>query len=186
MPRGGGGNRSGDAGGGREHFFVSAGHDGVTPRRASTLTTSTIGKRIESLFLSSFLRRATTTAGATTRTKEERGTMSGSSQVCRYNNDEYNDDNDNYCVATIFDGGILVVLFPDNAKMATFQGRKSESGNGMHDIPELTLSWEYCRCQCNAAQRHVQRNANNIDDDLNDDEDDDNSGGGGVWDLLPT
>ncbi len=31
----------------------------------------------------------------------------------------------------------------------------------------------------------MQRDANNIDDDLGNDEDDDNGGGGGVWDILP-
>ena len=56
---------------------------------------------------------------------------------------EYDDDNDDYCIATIRDDGILVVPFPNDAKMATFWGRKSESGNGMHDMPEP--------CQCDAA-----------------------------------
>ena len=79
----------------------------------------------------------------------------GSFQVCGYNDNKYDDDNNKYRVATIHDGGILVVPFPDNAKMATFWGRKSESVNGMHDIPEPKLSWEYRRCQCNAARRHA-------------------------------
>ena len=112
--------------------------------------------------------------------------MSGSSQVCGYDNNKYDDDNNDFRVATIRDGWILVVPFPDDAKMATFQGRKSEFGNGMHDMPEPKLSWEYCWCQCNAARRHVQCNANNIDDNLDNNEDDNNGGGGGVWDLLPT
>ncbi len=77
--------------------------------------------------------------------------MLGSSRVSGYNDDKYDDDNDNYSVATIRNGGILVVPFPDDAKMATFRGRKSESGNGMHDMPKPKLSWEYPRCQCNAA-----------------------------------
>jgi hypothetical protein len=98
--------------------------------------------------------------------------MLRSSRVCGYDDDEYNDDNDNYRVAMIRDGGILVVPFPDDAKMATFWGRKSESGNGMHDMPEP--------CQCDAAPRHVRHDANDIDDDLDDDEDID-GGGGGVW-----
>jgi hypothetical protein len=86
----------------------------------------------------------------------------------------------------ICDGRILVVSFPDDAKMATFRGRKSESGNRMHNMPEPKLSWEYCRCQCHAAQWHVQCNANNIINDLNEDEDDNNGGRGGIWDLLST
>ncbi len=112
--------------------------------------------------------------------------MLGSSQVRGYDDDEYDDDNNNYSVATIRDGGILVVPFPDDAKMATFRGRKSESGNGMHDMPEPKLSWEYRRCQWDAARWHVRRNAIDINDDLDDDEDDDDGGGGGVWDILPT
>ena len=48
----GGGTRSGDAGGGRAIFFASAGCNGVALRRMSTSTTSTMGKRIESLFSS--------------------------------------------------------------------------------------------------------------------------------------
>ena len=86
----------------------------------------------------------------------------------------------------ICDGRILVVSFPDDAKMATFRGRKSESGNRMHNMPEPKLSWEYCRCQCHAAQWHVQCNANNIVNDLNEDEDDNNGGRGGIWDLGST
>ncbi len=112
--------------------------------------------------------------------------MLGSSRVRGYDDDEYNDDNNDYSVATICDGGILVVLFPDDAKMATFRGRKSESRNGMHDMPEPKLSSEYRRCQCDAARRHVQRNANDIDNNLDDDEDNNDGGGGGVWDILPT
>jgi hypothetical protein len=46
----GGGTRSGDAEGGRAHFFARAGCDGVAPRRVSTSTRSTMGKRIELLF----------------------------------------------------------------------------------------------------------------------------------------
>ncbi len=112
--------------------------------------------------------------------------MLGSSRVRGYDDDKYDDDNDDYSVATIRDGGILVVLFPNDAKMATFWGRKLESGNGMHDMPELKLLWEYRRCQCDAARRHVRRDANDIDDDLDDDEDEDDGGRGGVWDILPT
>jgi hypothetical protein len=77
--------------------------------------------------------------------------MLGSSQVCGYDDDKYNDDNNDYSVATICDGRILVVPFPDNAKMATFWGRKLESEIGMHDMLEPKLLWEYCRCQCDAA-----------------------------------
>jgi hypothetical protein len=158
-----------------ERIFLRAQDALASPRIACRQsTTSTMGERIESLFSSSFLRRATTTAGATTRTKEEGGTMLGSSRVRGYDDDEYDDDNDDYRVATIRDGGILVVPFPDDAKMATFRGKKSESGNGIHDMPEP--------CQCNAARRHVRRDANDIDDDLDYDEDDD-GGGGGVWDT---
>ncbi len=91
--------------------------------------------------------------------------MSGSSQVHGYNDGDYNDDNKDYRIATIGNGGILVVPFPDNAKMATFWGRKLESGNRMLNMTEPKLSWEYHRCQCDATQRHVQCNANNIDDD---------------------
>ncbi len=111
--------------------------------------------------------------------------MLGSSRVRGYNDNKYDDDNDDYSVATIRNGGILVVPFPDDAKMATFWGRKSESGNGMHDMPEPNLSCEYRWCQCNAARRHVRHDANNIDDDLDDDEDGDDGGGGGVWDIIP-
>jgi hypothetical protein len=113
--------------------------------------TSTMGKHIELLFLLSILQRTTTTAGAMTRTKEEGGTMLGLSQVCGYEDDEYDNDNKDCRVAMIHDGGILVVPFPNNAKMVTFWGRKSESGNGMHGMPEPILSWEYCWCQCDAA-----------------------------------
>ena len=113
-----------------------------------------MGERIKSLFLLSFLRRAMTTAGATTRTKEESGTMSGLSQVCGYddnNDNKYKNDNYDYHIATICNGGILVVLFPDDAKMVTFWGRKLESGNKMHNILKPKLSWGYRWCQCNAA-----------------------------------
>ena len=72
----GGGTQLGDTGGGRVHLLASAGRDGIAPRCMSTLTTSTMGKRIKCLFSLSFLRRKTTTAEAMTRTKEERGTMS--------------------------------------------------------------------------------------------------------------
>ena len=77
--------------------------------------------------------------------------MLRSSRVCGYDDDEYNDDNDNYRVAMIRDGGILVVPFPDDAKMATFWGRKLESGNGMHDMPEP------CTACATRRERHRRR-----------------------------
>ncbi len=111
--------------------------------------------------------------------------MLGSSQVHGYDDDEYDDDNEDYSVATIRDGGILVMPFLEDVKMAAFWGRKLESGNRMHDMPEPKLSWEYRWCQCNAARWHVRCNANDINDNLDDNEDDDDGGGGSVWDILP-
>ena len=121
--RGGGLNRE-TRGLGRAHFFASAGRNGVASHCVLTLTTSTIGERIESLFLLSFLQCATTTTGATTRTKKEGGTMLGSSQVCGYDNDKHDDDNNDYRVATICDGGILVLRFPSCAHSPIESKRK--------------------------------------------------------------
>ena len=112
--------------------------------------------------------------------------MLGSSRVCGYDDDKYNNDNKDYRVAMICDGRILVMPFPGDAKIATFWGRKLESENGMHDMPEPKLSWEYGQCQCNVAQRHVQRHANDINNNLDDHEDHNDGGGGGVWDSLST
>ena len=62
--------------------------------------------------------------------------------------------------------------------------RRCEDGDVLgEEIGIRKLNARYARAvSMDAARRHVRRDANDIDDNLDDDEDDD-GGGGGVWDT---
>ncbi|KAL3787252.1 hypothetical protein ACHAW5_001905, partial [Stephanodiscus triporus] len=98
---------------------------------------ASIGRDVESLFSSSFLRRASDAAGG--RDADEGGNDAAA-------------DGTTTTTTTMRDGGILVVpflgssLLPTETATATFRGRTAEGGDGRIPAPEPKLSWEFRRC----------------------------------------
>lgn len=141
--------------------------------RSLTKSVKWIEHEIESLFSSSFLRRAQAIGGTVA-------------------NDATNKDD-------VRDGGMFAVPFPVSSSSsllpqstvtttATFRGRVAESGDPAHPVPEPKLSWEYRRCCCAMSSQlaaGIDSRPSPPDGNVDGDVDDDGNDSNAAWKPLP-